>query len=462
MPMNRLDLPLSALSLALIAVPACGGGGASDSGDDAIAEEGSTTDPDPGTTGGDEPDESSTGGDPIDPDDPLAVCRALPGASEWTAGEPVVSIAESTDARIAAAGAQTWSLALELMRVVELADAPSVASSPASMYAAMGLSYGRWQGGQCGDRIAEVMAFPETGDDLHNTLGASLRELESRALEASDGADPVAISLRQSVWDFSGELSAPSAMMELYGADQNALVTPDEDARELINCVIEVQSQGLLPDFLPPGNPQGDTSSYDINVAFLQAPWSSSMDERTLQFTFVDGSTAMLDGFGSSLAEVQLYEGEAFTSVELPLRGSQLRVLAVVPPAGAPGEIKAFADMLDAGALATARDEARSAIVDLTMPKVQIEGQTLDYNEGRLDFQCEPFTLRAAFHGAAVELDHKGIKAAAASVNEGWSDGGEPEPELELTIDRPFLFFVYDAATQYVLYSGRYAPEQGG
>lgn len=473
-PMARVGLVASNLAL-LVASAACGGSSGDPPGADtdaeptgtagsessgtADAESTGTTDTESTGTAGAES-TGTTGEPPIDPNDPLAACAELPAGADWVRGEDLVSIAESTPERIAAAGAQTWPLALELMRVISAQDADSVAASPTSMYASMGLAYGRWQDASCGERIAEVMAFPETGDDLHHTLGASILALESRELEATDDADPVAISLRQSVWAFGDDLPPPTPMLEIYGASQNLLATPDADARDLINCVIDVQSQGLLPEFIPEGEPKADTTSYDINVAFLQAPWASEMVERELEFHFADGTTGPVDGFGSPLADVLLHQSEAFVSVEIPLRGGELAVLAVVPPAGTT-DIAPFVESLDAEALALARTEAHPAYVDLTIPKVAIESKTFDYNEGRLDFGCELFTLRAVLHGAAVAMDEKGIKAVAATVAEGWDSGGEePVPELVLDIDRPFLFFVYDRATEYVLYSGRYAPSQ--
>jgi serine protease inhibitor len=54
-----------------------------------------------------------------------------------------------------------------------------------------------------------------------------------------------------------------------------------------------------------------------------------------------------------------------------------------------------------------------------------------------------------------VQLDENGVKASAATVAESWGTGGE-EPEF-FAIDRPFLFFVYDEPTGFVLYSGRFA-----
>ena len=72
---------------------------------------------------------------------------------------------------------------------------------------------------------------------------------------------------------------------------------------------------------------------------------------------------------------------------------------------------------------------------------------------------CDMYTLRDVLHGAAIEIDEHGIKAAAATVVESW-DTSSPEG-LYVLINRPFLFFAYDHETDFVLFSGRYAGPKG-
>lgn len=416
------------------------------------------------STDPDDPDVSGSDG-PDDPTEPLAACRDLPGADTWIQGPPVESQAESTDARMRAAGELTWPLALDLLRSHPSSKTASIANSPASMYIALGLAYGRHNPGQCGERIAEVMRYPELDDDLHNTLGASAATLESRALPAEEGTEPLDISLRQSTWSFETDIdesAEPTGYQALYGASPHSFTGDREHARDVINCVIEEQSKGLLVDFLPEGDPAGDTTAYDVNVSYLAAPWISAMSDTPVEFHYEDGTTQAVDGFGNYLTSLALYEGEAFTTVTVPFRGNTLQFFAVLPPQEFEGGIDAFTESLDEAALATAREEAISMQADFSMPKVDIASETIDYNndDDGLGFECEPFTLRKVLHGAAVQLDEKGIKAAAATVVEEWGDG-EPEPQATIDLDRPFLFFVYDRETQFVLYSGRHAPDAG-
>lgn len=440
-----------------LALPACAAG-PDDESDDAAAEtdgvEGETEGEPEGET--DEP-EGETEGETDEPEgDGLEACRELPGADGWTEGEALAPEGESTEERISAIGDMTWPLGLELLRVIPRSEHASLAASPTSMAIAMGLAHGRYSPGDCGDRIVDVIGYPERDDALHNTLGAAIRELESRQIPEGDNADPVVLSLRQSLWTFDSDDVALGDQAALYGAKPNAWFGDRDEARDVINCVIESESKGLLPDFLPKGQPAQDTTAYDVNVSYLQAPWSTAMTTRNVPFTNSAGTSDLIDGFGNDLASVRLYEGEDFLGVDVPLRGGALSVFAVMPPEGT--DLTAFVDGLEAEALLSAREEAYGTVVDLSMPLVNIESTTLDYNsEDRLNFDCEPFTLRAVLHGSTVVIDEKGIKAAAATVAEEWQDGA-PEADVAVEIDRPFLFFVVDNATNFVLYSGRFDP----
>jgi len=440
--------------IGILAVPGCDG--PDNESDDAAAE----TDGVEGETDGEGEEEGGPQGETDGEDEPegdaLDACRELPGAEGWTEGESVAPEGQSTQERIAAIGDMTWPLGLELLRVVDRSEHASLAASPTSMAIAMGLAHGRYSPGDCGDRIVDVIGYPERDDELHNTLGAAIRELEAREIPAGDSVDPVALSLRQSVWTFDSDNVDLGDQAALYGAKPNAWIGDRSQARDVINCVIESESQGLLPDFLPEGQPAGDTTAYDVNVAYLQAPWATAMTARDVPFTNSDGGSSMVPGFGNYVASVQLYQGEDFLGVNVPLRGSLLSVFAVMPPAGT--DLTTFVDGLDAEALLEARELASGAVVDFSMPKVDIQSSTLDYNtEDRLNFGCEPFTLRSVLHGSAVVIDEKGIKAAAATVAEEWSDGG-PEPDQTIQLNRPFLFFVVDNATNFVLYNGRFDP----
>lgn len=390
-----------------------------------------------------------TVGDPTAGDDLLQACRELPeaAAAQWVEGTSEPPTGETTPARMEAAGARTWELALDLLRATP-ADRSS-AASPTSMSLALGMTEHLYAGGQCGASILSRMHYAEEGDALHETLGASLRTLEERALpEGENGEDPVSLSLAASIWDLTGSREAEP----LYGAAVHRVTGDLAAIRTVMNCVIEAQSGGLLVDFLPASIPATDTTSIDLDVAYLRAPWSGGLVDRATQpFTRDDGTVVSLPAMGEDIS-AGWYQDEQLTAVDVPLRGGALSVLFVLPAAA--GDLGAFTASLDVAALAAIRETSSHQPVSLQLPKLDIPSETIDYY-GPLGFDCEEYTLRRVLHGAAVKMDEHGVEAAAATAAESW-DTGSPD-FYSAVLDRPFLFFVYDEPTGFVLYSGRFA-----
>ncbi len=369
----------------------------------------------------------------------------------WEEGPSLEPSGVSTPARVASAGAQTWALALDLLEVTPTKHR-SVAHSPTSMSLALGLSYKRWrEQPMCSASILGAMHAVESGDELHQTMGASVAELEARALPAAEDEDPVLLSLRSSIW----QLGSGGASDSLYGATLHNVSGPLEGINAVMNCVIEEQSSGLLVDFIPADLPAADTTSFDVNVAFLQAPWGEALQDRGSQPFQTEQGPIDQAMMGRSYLSSEYFEDSELEAVILPLRGGALSIMLVMPRAQAFASLAEFTGALTRERLESARDGAQWGLASLTMPKFTIDSTTIDYYKP-LGFMCELYTLRTVLHGAAVELDERGIKAAAATVNENWGSSA-PDIDFTVTFDRPFLFFVFDETTGFVLYSGRYA-----
>jgi serpin B len=223
-----------------------------------------------------------------------------------------------------------------------------------------------------------------------------------------------------------------------------------------MNCLIEEDSQGLLVDFLPPGYPDVFTYTANVNVAYLAAPWASPMLTGPLDFAVAGGAPQAIDGLRAHGVHHRMYEAATFTTVELPLLGNELAVFFVVPNDTFTGTLDEFSGSLTAEMLIDAQAAAESRYIEFKMPLVDIPSSTIDYL-GPLGIDCDPVGgIRQIFHGAAVEMDEKGIKAAAATVVFGDGDSAPEPPEEFFHIDRPFLFFVHDSETGFALFSGRY------
>lgn len=397
--------------------------------------------------------DSSTGTDPDTR--PLAECYALPAAeeAEWVEGPSVEPSGESTPERIENAGLRTWELALDLLRATPVED--SLAMSPTALSMASTVTYRSYASGECGDQIHSAMHYSEEGEPLYDTMSASMRTLLERAQPASEDADPIALELRPSVWEL-GEAPDEPVADSTFGSTIHYAPGDRAAVREVMNCVIEQQSGGLLTDFIPSGFPEADTSRFDVAVSFLQAPWDAAMESRgDMDFEVQAGDVRELPSIGAAM-EARVYEAETWLSVEIPLRGGDLSVLLLTPQRDSSTTLEALTEALTPAEVELAIGSSSPIAIDLKMPIVDIQSQVIDYYP-LLGLDCPLFTLRTILHGAALHIDDKGIKAAAATANENWESSGEVETELTIELDRPFLVFVYDRPTNFVLYNARFA-----
>jgi len=423
-------------------------------------ESSTDTETDPGESTGTETGEStgtetgeSTGAETDE--EPLAACHALPEAeaAQWVEGPSSEPSGESTPERIETAGARTWELALDLLRVT--ASEGSMAMSPTAMSLASSMTYRNYVGEECGDQIHAAMHFSEEGEALFDTWSASLRTLQARARPGSEGADPVALEFRPSIWVFEEAPEEPR-IDPTFGATVHYASGDLAAAREVMNCVIEQQSGGLLTNFLPEGYPRADTTTMELGVSFLQAPWATAMERRgDIDFELPSGEVEARPSVGSFTMPADVYQSEDWLSIELPLRDEELAVMLITPQRDAGITLGALTEALTPADVELALGSASRVQVDFRMPLVNVPATVVDYYP-LLGLDCPLFTLRTMLHGAALEIDEKGIKAAAASANENWESSGVEDVELEIVLDRPFLIFVYDRATQFVLFSGRF------
>jgi serpin B len=410
---------------------------------------GSTASSEPSGTGGES---AGTGGGAS-----AGACDQYAEAAGWKQGDPIVSTAVSTPERIAAIGAQTWNVALKMLNTVPSTEHANIAHSSTSFYTALSIAHYEYADSDCGPAIAEVLEFPEEGMGLHHSIGAGLRELTSRKIAETEDSDGLKLNVTNSIWAVqSDELPEPDEINSIYGATPNAVDTYGQPVRELMNCLIEEDSEGILVDFIPAPFPDVDTFYASINVTYLAAPWALGMDAGPVQFAVNGGALEEVEGIKGYGVTHPIYEGPTFRTIEIPLLGRELSVFFVVPGDDFEGTLDEFSASLTHEELITAQASAEARYIDFEMPKVDIESVTIDYKV-QLPIECNPIDgIRQVFHGAGVEMDEKGIKAAAATVVFGDGDAAPEPPEESFLIDRPFLFFVHDAETGFALFSGRY------
>jgi serpin B len=242
-----------------------------------------------------------------------------------------------------------------------------------------------------------------------------------------------------------------------------------EESRQEINDWISDQTEERIEDLIPPGGITPNTTLVLANAIYFDADWLNQFDSAKTR----DGTFNPLDGDSITVPMMAMKEtttlpysqGDGFRAVELPYKGDKMSMLVLVPDAG---QFETVEANLDAALFEKILTDLEPRQTVLRMPKFSYEsdfslaqtlaGMGMPAAFGSADFSgmdgTQNLTIGDVFHQAFVAVDEAGTEAAAATavVMEALS---LPIFDIELTIDRPFIYVIRDRETGSILFVGR-------
>lgn len=377
-------------------------------------------------------------------------------------------------AAAATAGEALTETGFDLYRVLRGTDG-NLAVSPYSVAAALSMT----RVGAAGDTALEMDAVlhAELVDDLPVAFGSLDAELASRPGEfpnPTDG-DPLVLELSfaNALWPQSGfpfEDAFLETLARHYGAGVNVVdyVEDTEGAREEINGWVAEQTRDRIPELIAEGVLSTMTRLVLTNALYLNAPWQTPFEEEATDdgdFTLLDGTTVAVPLMRQS-EQLAHAAGDGWQAVRLPYVGGALSMVVLVPDDGRFEEIEsaldaALVDEIEASAadrqvvLALPRWEFRSQL-GLNEPLREL-GMVAAFGDGA-DFSAmssEPLFVSDVVHEVFVSVDEEGTEAAAATAVVMAETSAPIDEPVELTVDRPYLFWIVDEPTGAVLFLGR-------
>jgi serpin B len=325
--------------------------------------------------------------------------------------------------------------------------------------------------------MATTLHLSLPGERQHVALNWLDKELNSRNLPEVLGAepmDPVIFEAANGVWALPGVATEilPEYLDLLAVHYGTGVALADftveyEQERMDINLWVSNRTHTLIPEFFKEGVINDSTRMVLVNAIYLKAPWAAPFDERATSkadFTRLDGSVVQVDMMSNGDLSGGYGEGVGYRVLVLPLRGSQLELVAVVPD-----DFAAFEAELDAAKL----DEVVASVdygrVVTEFPRFELDmdislksnletlGLHLPFEDGN-SFEGimpgGPGVITDVIHHTVVKVDEKGTEAAAATGIVLGGDEG-PEPEYSITVDRPFVLLLRDEPTNTLLFFGR-------
>jgi serpin B len=355
--------------------------------------------------------------------------------------------------------------ALEMFATLS-ADAldQNFALGPYSISQAMAMLYAGARG-VTAEEMQSALHFDVDVEHFHPTFNGLDLELLSR-----DG--DITLRIANQVWAQTGfdplpefldvltrDYGAPLAVLD-FGADP-------EQARGTINDWVERATEDKIPELFPSGTIQGNTKLVLTNAIYLDAPWKYTFDAaltRPSPFRLPNGSQAMVDmmHFDDFLPSAA---GSDWQAVELPYRGDEVSMIAVVPE-----NLPAFEVALTPARLWEIVDAIHDGGIHLSFPRFTFSShaslkEAFRALGARSLFDGADLSgigggglfVSAIEHEAYVQVDEEGTKAAAAT---GVAVADSHGPTV--SFDRPFMFFIIDRPTKSVLFLGRVTDPRAG
>ncbi len=349
--------------------------------------------------------------------------------------------------------------------------------SPASIRLALAMTYAGARG-QTAAEMAEVLHFDLAGPALHAAFNALDQALASRNREfppTEDGVErKVRLSIANSLWGQEGFAFLPEfldTLAEHYGAGMRVVdfVTATEAARQAINDWVAGETNGRITDLIPEGVLSEMTRLVLTNAVYLDATWAwlfNKADTWEAPFFLLDGSTVTVDTMHQDRS-FPYAAGDGWQAVELPYVASELAMLFLVPDAGRFAEVEG---LLGGGLLDEVIGGLADTQVNLGLPRFEFRtkasvaellaalGMPTAFDFDGADFtgmtEEDRLFISDVIHEAFIKVDEEGTEAAAATAVI-MDLTAAPVEMVDLQIDRPFLFSLYDRETGEILFMGR-------
>ena len=258
---------------------------------------------------------------------------------------------------------------------------------------------------------------------------------------------------------------------DTYAAQVETRDFADRSTVARINDWCSRQTRGRIPSIVDRLDPS--LAAVLLNALYFKAPWAeefamASTFPETFHSPRGDGQVPFMHKTSRDYAYARSGDWQ-FAS--LPYRGGRYAMLIALPPQDA--DMKALAPRLDADLLnALLESLAPGRRVALSLPKFKVE-TTLTMNDvltrmgagpafgDGADFSrmsATPLAVDRVIQKCFVEVSEEGTEAAAVTgAFMRVTSVAREDPPVQMKVDRPFFFAVYDTTTRLILFEGRIA-----
>lgn len=314
----------------------------------------------------------------------------------------------------------------------------------------------------------------ETRAQMENILGGSVEQLNG-ALAGLGQEEDSPLYLANSIWFAEGGRITPNPDFLQVNADcyrAGVFEAPfDQTTVTDINRWVKEHTHGMVEEILK--EIPRDTVMYLINTLAFEAEWENPYENSDVwqqAFTNQEGKVQQVSMLHS---EEQFYlrddQAQGFMKC---YQGGRYAFVALLPDKEI--SILDYVEGLDGQQLKELLEDPTSVPVAATMPKFESEmevdlvevlkemGMDLPFDSAQADFTglgTSPegnLYINEVLHKAFIEVEEKGTRGGAATAVGINCEGApeEPEEQMVVTLDRPFVYMVVDTSSMLPVFMG--------
>lgn len=333
--------------------------------------------------------------------------------------------------------------------------------------------------GAAGETASEMQKALNYGDHAHEALNKLDKTIMALNREAHDDemyySDPIEIKTSNNLYlspEYTWSKDWLDALAVNYGAgitEMNFAADP-EKARVYINKVVSDDTHERIQDLIPPQSITAETKSVITNAIYFRAPWSGEVSKQNdkLDFNKSDGSKIQVDALVDA-GHFPYIKEKDFQAVVKSLRDDAFEVMFILPDEGKFDSV--MASINGEKVLGIFDSLTRKTNIHLTFPMYEFTTE-LSLNKvlntlgmvkafstaadfSKMTEEPNNLLISDVVHKSFIGVDEKGIEAAAATavlVQPGSAD--IPEEPIDLILNRPFMFIIYETQTRTPLFVG--------
>ena len=253
-----------------------------------------------------------------------------------------------------------------------------------------------------------------------------------------------------------------------------------EKARKLINKWVAEKTLKKIADLLPSGSVDSTTKISLVNAAYFKGQWQSQFkaEDTKMDNFYVKRDKIRVTKFMTQKGSFNYYPSEELRAhvLQIPYVGDSISMIIILPPfeddslqqtvsrmtpeniQGVMAEIKSGFFKADTLTVKIPRFNIEQSM-ELSGTLSSLGVDSLFSSQSNLTGFVEPeandvsLKLQSAVHKSYIEVNEEGSEAAAATALFGFRSA-RPLFNSEFVANHPFMFFIYDEATDIILFFG--------